>query len=439
MKKRRVLILVVFLSILLVPMMSAVTFDMKENLTQGETLIARISGYFLEPLIPENMLLYREHSRVSMIYKVNKIGDNYYIYADFSERVPGNYSIVIQNTRHMSVTEETEEDIVQNFTITPEKASFSVNPGVVVSSNDFFIEARSFVDHEIELKTVANPEEEKEDSGFFASIFGGGAKKENATYFKLSAGQTEDLSFSKSSFNEGLNTLEISSENLTYDIPVFIEALSNEEEEGTRELKFEPSELNISLATSSTTSRVLILKNTGEERLENISISVSDSLEGYVNLSVQHISELKNGSSVSVEAFVLPSQDGKFLEGHIKAKVNEGIPIIAYSPVSLSIIPGFVPAVQPGGTPSSLKPCSDLKGKICQANLECSGSKINASDGVCCLLDCVPPKQNNTGKIIGIVLFVVIIAFVIWFYLKKYKKKARKEVNLLDIAGQGKK
>lgn len=427
------------LILLLIPFMSAVTFDMKENMMQGETLITKISGYFFEPLLPENILLYREHTRIPMQFEVLKIKDDYYVYADFTKRIFGNYSIIVQDTRHMSLTETTEEDFGQNFTITKEMASFTVNPGVVVTSKDFLIEAKSLTDTDTEVEIIINPEEEEESKkGFFASLFGGGTKKENETSLTLSPGQTEDIQFSLESFKQGLNFVGIGYGNLSYRIPVFIFTQTEEQDEKT-EFRFEPSELNISLGINAETSKMIYLYNSGKTNIENISVSLSNSLKGLVTLSTYQISELNNGSSIPVEISVLPSESKKIIDGHVKAKINDGTQLLTYSQIHLSFIPGYV-TNKTTSIPTSLKTCSEISGTICQANLGCSGEKIQSSDtSICCLGSCVPPeKNNNTGKIIGIIIFVIVVGFLVWFYLKKYKKKEKKDIDLLKI-GEGKK
>ncbi len=438
MRKRLVFILILSF-LFLIPFLSAVTFEIKEDTMQGETFIAKVSGYFFEPLLPENILLYREHTRIPMQFEVLKIKDDYYLYADFTKRISGNYSIVVQDTRHMSLTEATDEDFGENFTISTEMASFIVNPGVIVTSKDFLIEAKSLTDVETGLKININKEEEKEsEKGFFASIFGGGTTtEENMSDLTLSAGQTEDIQFLLKSFKQGLNFVSISSGDLNYKIPIFVFILTEPSEEKT-EFRFEPAELNISLGTNAETSKMIYLYNSGTRTIENISVSLSNSLKGLVTLSTYQVNDLKNGSSVSIEISVLQSETKKIIDGHVKAKINDGTQLLAYSQIHLSFIPGFV-ANKTTSIPTSLKTCSEISGIICQANLECSGEKIQASNGICCLGTCVAPKKTDTGKIIGIIVFVLVVGFLIWFYLKKYKKKQKKEVNLLDIAKEGEK
>ena len=90
-------ILIILFILLLLPLISAVEFELKTNFSQGETLIAKVSGYFLEPILKENIFFYRGHVRIPMEYDVAEIGEEFYIYALLSDKSPNNYSIVIKN------------------------------------------------------------------------------------------------------------------------------------------------------------------------------------------------------------------------------------------------------------------------------------------------------------------------------------------------------
>ncbi len=56
----------IILLILILPAISAIEFDMKAEFAQGETLMAKVSGNFIEPIINENIFLYRGHIRVPL-------------------------------------------------------------------------------------------------------------------------------------------------------------------------------------------------------------------------------------------------------------------------------------------------------------------------------------------------------------------------------------
>ena len=419
---KKLIFVTLILLIAFFPLISSINFDMKENFNRGETLTAKISGYFLSPILKENIFFYRGHVRIAMNYDLTKIGEDYYIYADLSEKIPGNYSIVIQNARYIEFTMTVEEDIVKNFTISKDWADFYVLPGFVIAEDDFSVNVRNIQNEELTVDIKINPENE--------------TKETNETSVTLSAGETEKVNFLLTSFSQGLNIIEFSTENLKYEIPVNAFFTEKAKEEGEGSFKFEPGELNISLSTNSETSRILYLYNTGTKILKNISISASNSLKPYVELSTENVDELENDSNIALEVFFTSPEDEENLDGYIKAKSSEDEgDILAYSQIYLSFVKDYVPQNEEK-IPASAKTCSELNGEICAEDETCKGDEIYAKDNKCCLGNCEKEKQNNTGRIIGWGLLGVAFIFLIWFFLKH--KKIKKPVDLLKIA-KGKK
>jgi hypothetical protein len=146
--KKSLLILVI---LFLLPIISAVEFDMKTEFDQGETLLARVSGNFLEPILKENIFFYRGHVRIPIDYGVAKINDEFYIYALLSGKTQNNYSIEIKDVMYMKGAEISEEDIIKEFSITNNIADFSVAPGFIVTKEDFFIEVQNLQDRKINI------------------------------------------------------------------------------------------------------------------------------------------------------------------------------------------------------------------------------------------------------------------------------------------------
>src|SRR4030042_1425735 len=97
MKKSAVFILI----LLLLPLLPAVEFDMKDNYAQGETIIARISGNFVTSVTRDNIFFYRGHVRIAMEYDITKIGEDYYLYAILSGKSPADYSVSVEDVKYM--------------------------------------------------------------------------------------------------------------------------------------------------------------------------------------------------------------------------------------------------------------------------------------------------------------------------------------------------
>src|SRR4030042_4680810 len=116
---------------------------MGESLSQGETIITKVSGNFLTPVTEENIFFYRGHVRAPMEYGVAKIGDDYYVYALTTGKTAGDYSLSIENVQYMKGAEISDENIIKNFSITNLTAAFSVKPGFIISSGNFSLEIQN--------------------------------------------------------------------------------------------------------------------------------------------------------------------------------------------------------------------------------------------------------------------------------------------------------
>lgn len=402
--------------------MSAVEFEMKENFNQGETLIAKISGNFLTTITNENVFFYRGHVRMPVTYNVEKINEDYYVYALLSDKSPANCSIIIDNIRYMKGSQISEEKITKNFSITDKTADFSVNPGfIVVSSENFSLEIQNLQDKllEIKIKTPINISEGRE-------IFISENLKELSV--PLKSGEIKTISFKLGIGKPSLQKIELKTSNLTYEIPISI--LSSLEGTQKEFFKLEPSDLTLSFPINTTIKRTIFLYNTGSKELKNISLSLSDSLKSFINISQNKIEKLGANSNTPLELSIYSSSESE-IEGKLKAISGE---ILAYSSISINFIKNYTPINQTTQS-NTTKTCAELNGKICDDKTEkCDKQIIYAKDNKCCLGICKKIEKSSTGRIIAILLILAIIGGLVWFYFAKYKK-TKKPVDLLKIAG----
>ncbi len=247
---------ILILLLLIFPIISAVEFDMKEEFSQGETLMAKVSGNFLLPLQKENVFFYRAHVRIPVEYNIKKINEDYYIYALLSGKEPKNYSIALENIRYMEGEEMSEENIIRNFTINNQTADFSINPGFV-SGNKFSIEVQNLQYGEITIEVNT-----KEDN----------ISEENYQ-ITLKSGQKQTIGFVFEVPEPVFKIIELSTENLNYEILTYIPATEIQKE---KIFKFEPQTLIVSAPTNSETTKTIYLYNTGDEEITNIIISLSN-------------------------------------------------------------------------------------------------------------------------------------------------------------------
>jgi len=179
---------------------------MKSSYSQGETIIAKISASFIDPLSESNVLFYRGNGRVRvpMDYDVAKVGDDYYILASLIGKPENDYSVIISNVYYYQSGRATNQPIIKNFTITNLTADFSVNPGFIIAKSDFSIKVQSLKDASLTINV-----------NLFSNLV-------SPTSLNLGAGQIKTISFDTRLLNQtGLNFIKISTTNLAYNIPVY--------------------------------------------------------------------------------------------------------------------------------------------------------------------------------------------------------------------------
>jgi hypothetical protein len=103
MGRREVIGIFIFTFLIILPLVSSVDFQMKSNYSQGETLLAKVSGNFIEKPLPQNILFYRNNLRASMNFHITEFDDDFYIYAQLLGKTPGNYSIALTHVNYYTV------------------------------------------------------------------------------------------------------------------------------------------------------------------------------------------------------------------------------------------------------------------------------------------------------------------------------------------------
>ncbi|MEK6913839.1 MAG: hypothetical protein AABW47_04185 [Nanoarchaeota archaeon] len=422
MKKSILIISVIIL--LLLPFVLAVEFEVKDQFNQGETIIAKVSGTFISPLIKNNVLFYKEHTRIPLEYDVNGANGEYYIYALLADKSAGNYSISIENAQYKKGDEIINEKIVKNFSITNNMADFSVNPGFVFPSGDFSLSIENLKDTQISVNVNTNMNDSAERKLFILPEISDGIS------IPLVSWQEKQIIFKANPGQAALKKIILQTNNTYYEIPVSLPAL-----EGNQESIFslEPSKFIYSFPTNSPVKKTVYIYNTGNSEMKDISIYLSDSLKSVANTSLTNIEKLGAGVNMPIE-LTFSSVTETEVEGTLKAKTGE---TIAYSSIALKFINNYVAPLNQTEQPSgqfSEKTCAELQGIQCnKEGYKCSKDMTKAKDGWCCKGTCDATATSSAGKVIAIIIVIILIVGVVWFYFKKYKK-AKKPVNLLEVA-----
>jgi len=389
------------LVLLVFPIISAVDVELKTVYDQGETLIARISGNFVDQPTTNNIAFYRGHVKIPMVFGLEKIGDDFYVYALLLDKSEGEYSLRIDGVKYYRATEIVEDEIIQNFSISSQTFPFSINPGFIVTSEDFSVNIKNLQDSKIIVSIESS-----------LGIFG-------SNVVELKIGEEKNIDFEILN-QEILEEITFTFENSSFIFSVFnslkISILESEE----REFELRPRNLEISMATDSQGKRILHLNNLGVSDVENILLSVSEILDLYITLSTYEVENLRANSSEKIEISIISDLEEATIEGLIFAS-SENVTIS--SSLTLIFVKDFIPIDGVSEENPSANTCSEVGGEICGEGFECGGDIFYASDGVCCLEACSEMDSGGSGgKLIGWILIVAILVLAFWFYKFKFKK-----------------
>jgi hypothetical protein len=384
------------LLLFLVPLATAVEFEMKEEFQGGELLLAKVSGNFIDQITEENVAFYRDgHVRVGIISQVDKINDEFYISASLPE-TSKNYSLKIEDVRYMKGSQTVEEDIIRNFTITNQSVAFSATPGAFVTEEDFSITVQNLLDKKITLTATL---------------------LEGTQSHELKSGDIKTLDFEADLIsNDILEFLTLSSEGTIYSIPVFIPLNASEEEEDDK-FDFIPHYYNLSMSTGVEKTFVAYLNNSGEADIENILLEVSNSLEDHITLSVGEVDNLGEGSNIKIEFYIEEQENEGSLEGFIKASTEDKT---RYLTLNLNFIPDFIP--------------SEAYPEVITE----TGTTI--PDAPPALIDDSEDGEGgfSWGTVMGWGLLIIVVLGVGWFLMKKYRKTKAAKPDLIKVGEKGK-
>jgi hypothetical protein len=439
--RKKIIFIFVLLLVLPLVSVSAVEFNVNANYSSGETMIVKVAANFISPLSKSNIFFYEGHVRIPMQYDIIQAGSSeYYIYASLVDKFVGDYSISLENIKYMSGANVLEEDLIMNFSITNKTADFSVVPGAVSSSGDFYIEVQNLKDSPISLSIDTSEGNSGEREIFILP-------SENlTTSFSLQSGEKKKINFRPGIGSKTLRFIEIKNSNASsgnwfsnffssseqttsYKIPVYLWGTVEGMQQPT--FSIEPSSLSYSFATGDVEEKEIYIYNTGNVDIKDIFLSLDEELIPLVNLSVLKIDRLSANSKATIGLTFFSKSPIQTL-GNIKAKSDE---IIAYSSLTLRFISNYTPVIQNETIQSTVKTCAELQGKICDSTTEeCSQEPVYAKDSICCLAACEKIKTSNSGTFTAVIIILILVAAGAWFYFSKFKKMKKKPVNFVDIA-----
>lgn len=404
-----------FLVLLVLPFCSSLQIEMNSSYNAGESFIAKVSGNFLEPIYKSDVSFYRRHMPTVMDFSVISINSDYYIYGQIPlEKIPDNYSILISKVKYLQGGNAEEEDLFYNFSISNETAEFSIIPLALSANSNFTLFVQSFENKQIILKGfLLNGTESSE--GLF-SFFEGISSKEVFS-FSLNPGELKNIEIDSKDFQNGTNLLKLSSNKTNY--IVYVEFTKEEEKP---KFYFEEKEINLTLLSNNSESKKVFVHNSGEESIKNISLSLSKSLEDYVNISKESIKEIKSDSTIEI-TLTFFSEEEINLEGFLKAEKEDKVsflPIYFSSVKNLSFVNENVSNETEKNASELPKTCSEMGGTPCGEGFNCTGEIKEARDDRCCIGECKGITPSISKRIVGWILLIAGIIILAWFLINKY-------------------
>ncbi len=390
-------IIIILLFILLLSNISSLDIQIKQEYKKGEPFLAKISGVFLSPITEQDIHFYHNGVEVPLDFSLGKIKNNYYLFTNLPYD-SGNYSIVLENILSYSNGKYVENDYVKNFTISNQTFAFQIDKGFITTSESFQVIIKNVLGSTINVKVSTG-----EDISIMDSITGKSIG--NKKTLEILPGDEKKIYFSIKEINSSkLTSINFSSLD-SFSFLVYLLGQDVSEEEKIR-VSFSEYLLNISTIIPLSKTKEVSLKNTGNVKLENLTLKLSDSLINNINLSLRKIDSLDVNESISFDV-VFFSDDEEDIYGEI-AVLDKYNGVIETLPIEAHFFERYNPF-------EDEYVISNDSQNLNQEN----ASSENQNSG-----------SSSSSKIVIILIAIALIG-VLWFYSKKYKGKSNFLTNLL--------
>ncbi len=229
-----------------ISLVSGVEVNAEDSFIQDSMFFAKIDGTFVTTLELENIVFYRGHVKVPIVKDIARFDDSYYVYASLIDKTPGNYSMVIEDVEYKSGRDILDSDIIEEFIITNESSSFTIDRGFVYTNDRFYFTIENLKDSKstIYFNTIGVEESADDDDSivvsesdssptFFDLLFGEDTSSTKSDdddsevsgqyKFELRANEKEKIFFNVPHITkETRKTISLESGNTRYVIPLFL-------------------------------------------------------------------------------------------------------------------------------------------------------------------------------------------------------------------------
>ncbi len=417
---------------------------MKNNLNEGETLIAEVSGNFYQFLSMEQISFYNEeeNTRIPVDYNLEKSDGNFYIYALLGNKLPGNYSLRLENVKYKKYGSVEIGNFQKNFLIINKSVEFSFSPNFIVDGDYISIGITNLENRKLNLNFEIGNASSKN------LYFIKDGKNYSSLNYSFLSQESKFLNFEIGGVNNsGDEFFSLSSLNQSYTFPVFLEKsqkpikniITNNSSNITSiknfSLEIVPGKIEASIKVGLKIIKKIILYNSGERNISNLSITLPSSFKGTVNISKDFFRALDSKNSKSFTLSFFSKKPFRIVDNLTFKTENKTyyLPInISYDSLVLNsnltennLTENNLTENLTNKTNVNMETCLEENGTVCAQGFSCDGTSNHAIDSKCCIGTCLKLKKNNTGELIGWGIVSLIVLFLIWFKLR-YRRTRNK-------------
>jgi hypothetical protein len=393
---------------------------------KGETFQASISGNILSNIPKENIEFFRGKVRVPISYDIEKINNTYYIYAilPYNEET---YKLRVNQVYFKENNQAQTLDLEKNFTITNTTAPFNIKPGFFIVTQDLQAVLHNNLNYEVSvlytLDTTTGFIKVPAQSDKTLVIPTSNFEFTEITYLSLILADFEYHIPTYIIKNESIiidqNNTNVSINNTTLNITNITQQNQSPINITKPKFFFFPSNIQVTVKPGSYFIYDVNLTNLGNIQTGKITLSISDSLTNYTNISVTEIETIPINRSNLISLkfrFLKPENISGFI---LASSANFSDKFLLNFNIKEDAATNF--------SVSQSKRCVEYGGKICEQGLTCNGPVISSSEGfTCCIGDCkqINPPGSSTRNWWILLVVIVVLAFIgLIFWLKVKKPK----------------
>jgi len=437
MKKGSVFILIVIISTLFIINVQAISSNIKDSYEKKETIIGELSGSILTPISNSQVSLVRDgHIDVAFDYDIKQLSNKYYIWLTAPQN-EGNYTLIIESIVTNEQGVQTLADYQKNFRVSSNATDYSIKPGVISTSQNFFITASLYSEIEKTInidfpssRTINLQQGDNRIDFSIQEIIGTQLKTINLGKYAVPAyimGKPANNSINQTNQTINATNPVNTTSNNTRDINNTVNQTINFTNPSNFSIntsfKIIPQSIKSTILITENPSYPFIIFNPGNSSI-NITLNYDQNtfiIKPDSNLSIEPNSfiqlnlSLKNNTRATIRDAVIITSNKKseylFIEFNFTKKESE---------VSTS-------HEGDQASKNSLLWChSEIPGTIlCTASDEiCEGTVVQSKDnGICCIGNC-KNKKSNSKAWIGYLIIAIVILVLLVIYLRYKKTKS---------------